>query len=153
MAGNAGKGRVKGVPNKKTQDIAEKLARLGCDSILGMATIAMNNLPCGVCRSTGITRYKLPEPEDCNCDPQPKGQLCPDCLGSGLKDWGERVCQSCWGTLFEACSPELRGKMYSDLAQYEHAKRKAIELSGSVGMPDLAAVLRERYEKRQSNGD
>ncbi len=145
------KGKPKGTPNKKTLEVAEKLARMGCDSIVGMATIALNNLPCGVCRSTGITRYKLEAREACICEADPKD--CGLCLGTGFIEWGERVCQSCWGTLYEACSPELRGKMYSDLAQYQHAKRKAIEHSGSIGMPDVAAVMRERYEKRkEQNG-
>jgi len=33
-------GRVKGTPNKPTQNIIDKLAELGCDPIEGMATIA-----------------------------------------------------------------------------------------------------------------
>jgi hypothetical protein len=36
-------GRAPGVPNKKTADVAEKLAALGCDPITGMAHIAMDN--------------------------------------------------------------------------------------------------------------
>ena len=35
-------GRQPGTPNKRTADVAEKLAALGCDPIAGMATIAMN---------------------------------------------------------------------------------------------------------------
>ena len=37
---NAGKGRKKGVPNKRTLEVAERLAKLGCDPIKGMALIA-----------------------------------------------------------------------------------------------------------------
>ena len=33
-------GRVKGTPNKPTQNIIDKLAELDCDPIEGMATIA-----------------------------------------------------------------------------------------------------------------
>ena len=33
-------GRVKGTPNRKTQVLVEKLERLGCDPIEGMARIA-----------------------------------------------------------------------------------------------------------------
>lgn len=33
-------GRVKGTPNKRTQEVIEKLAALDCDPIEGMATIA-----------------------------------------------------------------------------------------------------------------
>lgn len=33
-------GRKKGVPNKKTQDVAEKIQKLGCDPIEGMINVA-----------------------------------------------------------------------------------------------------------------
>ena len=36
-------GRTKGTPNKRTADVIEKLARLGCDPIEGMARIAMED--------------------------------------------------------------------------------------------------------------
>ena len=37
---NMGKGRPKGVKNKRTLEVAERLAKIGCDPILGMARIA-----------------------------------------------------------------------------------------------------------------
>ena len=119
-------GRQKGTPNKRTQEVSEILARLGCDPFTGMATIALNKLPCGVCRGKGKTKYKI------------EGQI------------HERVCESCYGTLFEACSPELRGKMHAELAKYIAPQRKAVEHSGSIGAPDLAAILRERFAKAAS---
>lgn len=36
-------GRAKGTPNRKTQEVANKLYELGCDPIEGMARIAMDN--------------------------------------------------------------------------------------------------------------
>ncbi|HXJ61970.1 MAG TPA: hypothetical protein VNU68_35480 [Verrucomicrobiae bacterium] len=36
-----GAGRPKGAPNKRTLEVAERLAKLGCDPIVGMARIAM----------------------------------------------------------------------------------------------------------------
>ena len=36
-------GRVSGTPNKKTHELAEKLERLGCDPIEGLAKIALAN--------------------------------------------------------------------------------------------------------------
>lgn len=33
---------MKGTPNKTTVDIAEKLRKIGCDPLLGMARLAMN---------------------------------------------------------------------------------------------------------------
>ena len=35
-------GRVSGTPNKKTHELTEKLAKLGCDPIEGLALIAMD---------------------------------------------------------------------------------------------------------------
>jgi hypothetical protein len=36
-------GRAAGTPNKRTQDVIERLAALNCDPIEGMALIAMDN--------------------------------------------------------------------------------------------------------------
>ena len=35
-------GRVSGTPNRKTHELAEKLEKLGCDPIGGLAQLAMN---------------------------------------------------------------------------------------------------------------
>jgi len=126
-------GRKPGTPNKNTRDIQEKLDRLKCDPHQGMAVIAMNQLPCGVCRGKGKTAYKLPDgshSKDCAITEARliKGKL--KCTCNGV---GQRVCESCYGTLFEACSPELRGKMYAELAAYISPKRKAIDILNSDG--------------------
>jgi len=105
MKGKKTGGRQKGAPNKRTRDVSEKLERLGCDVIVGMATIAMNKLSCGVCRGTGKTRYR-----------------------TKTGAFSKRLCESCYGTLWEACSPELRGKMFSELAKYEYPQRRAIDV-------------------------
>src|SRR5690242_1795873 len=124
-----GAGRPKGSISSATKEIQEKLKRLGCDPFKGMATIADNKLPCGVCRGKGKTPYKLADgshAKDCAITEARlvKGKL--KCTCNGV---GERVCESCYGTLFEACSPELRGKMHAELAQYVAPKRKAIEVT------------------------
>lgn len=119
--------RPVGTPNRRTQDIAEKLERIGCDPIRGMAEIALNRLPCGVCRGELKTRYKLPEGVH---TPECRAANSDKCLCEGV---GVRVCQSCYGSGWEACSPELRGKMYAEIAQYVLPKRKAIEHSGVDG--------------------
>ena len=95
-----------------------------------MVAIAENKLPCGVCRGKGKTPYKLPAE-----------------AGEQIRI-GVRVCESCYGTLFESCSPELRGKMHAELAQYISPKRRAIDLTNSDGSLNQATILRERYVKR-----
>ncbi len=74
-AGHKTGGRAAGTPNRKTLEVAERLAELKCDPIEGMARIA--------------TDEKNP--------------------------------------------PELRGRMFAELAQYVYPKRKAIEHSGPGG--------------------
>ena len=121
--------RPTGVPNKRTQDLQAKLERIGCDPMLGMAEIALNRLPCGVCRGNLRTKYALPQgvhTKECS-----HGNTA-ECTCEGI---GERVCQSCYGSGWEACSPELRGKMYAEIANYVLPKRKAIEHSGEDGGP------------------
>lgn len=116
-----------GIPNRRTQETAEKLARIGCDPITGMAEIALNRLPCGVCRGELKTKFKLPEGAH---TPECRTANSVTCSCDGI---GVRVCMSCYGSGWEACSPELRGKMYAEIAQYVLPKRKAIEHSGIDG--------------------
>ncbi len=120
------RGRPKGSPNKRTAEVQEILAELNCDPVRGAALIALGDVPCRVCRGKGKTQF---QPQQGN-------------------EPGVRTCQSCWGSKKELISPELSGKMYTELLKYIHAQRKAIEHSGNIGQPDLAAVLRERYAKR-----
>lgn len=68
-------GRNKGTPNRRTQEVAERLADLGVDPIEGMARMAMD----------------------------------------------------------ATNAPELRGRMFSELAQYVAPKRKAVEHSATEG--------------------
>lgn len=136
---------------REKADVSARLRALGCDPITGMAKIALGELKCNVCRGKLKTKYRL-EP----------GQHTADCARQINRDLkasrevkcfcghvGERVCESCYGSGYEIVSPELRGKMFAELAQYEHPKLKAIEVSGSLDTPDLAAVLRERFRKHE----
>lgn len=110
-------GRVKGQPNRKTLEFQALLDRMKCDPRKVMALIVLNELPCGVCRGKGRTKYAMPVGEG----EEPKIR--------------ERVCQSCYGTKMESCNPELRGKMAAEMTQYLQPKRKAIEYTGEGGGP------------------
>lgn len=68
-------GRIKGTLNKKTEELAQRLADIGCDPVEGMAIIAMD----------------------------------------------------------ESNPPELRGRMYAELAQYLYPKRRATEIRTDDG--------------------
>lgn len=104
---------------------------MGCDPIVGMAEIALNKLQCGVCRGKLKTKYQLlPGQHAKGCKISLKSDT--GCTCEGI---GERTCLSCYGSGWEACSPELRGKMEAELAQYLYPKRKAIEHTGPDGGP------------------
>lgn len=83
-------GRTKGVPNRITREVSEKLAQLKCDPISGMVRLAQN------------VRNR----------------------------------------------PELRGRMFAELAEYLHAKRKAIELSAPGGKPLFPLEAIREYVKQ-----
>lgn len=119
MKGAKTGGRAKGTPNKATGSVQELLQRLRCDPFEGMARIANGDVPCGVCHGTGRTKF------------QP---------ARGLERLKERTCESCYGSGKERLSPELRAKMYAELAQYVAPKRKAVEMTGASGGPMQARI-------------
>jgi len=104
-------GRKKGTPNKKTQEVIDRLKELNCDPIEGMAKIAMNACPCLSCEEKGFIVVNPEDPED--------KEPCPNCNGDGKL----------------TASLELRGQMYKELAQYVAPKRKAVEITGEGGGP------------------
>ena len=48
----------------------------------------------------------------------------------------------------EAHSPELRGRMYAELAQYIYPKRKAVELKGDPAPPPQSKLVVEFVRAR-----
>ena len=61
----------------------------------------------------------------------------------------ERTCESCYGSGKEKISPELKARMYAELAQYVRPKRKAIEHTVErVG--SIAETLRQRRQERNA---
>ena len=123
-------GRKKGTPNKRTLEVQELIDRTGCtDPLEAMIQIAEGNLKCNVCRGKLKTKYKRDD-----------GSL------------GERICESCYGSGYEIVSPELRGRMWAEVAQYHRPKRKAIEHTVESG-PNLTEVLRARFTKLNEHSD
>lgn len=86
-------GRVAGTPNRRTQDVIERLAALNCDPIEGMARIAID----------------------------------------------------------EANAPELRGRMFAELASYVAPKRKAVEHSAEDGSASVSVSWMSREDVRSSS--
>lgn len=113
-----GAGRKPGVPTRKTVEIAEKLAALGCDPIEGMAKIALGHVPCPRCQGAALAKYRLVG-DEFTFDPE-----------VGV----EMLCRTCWGTGREPIETKLKADMHKELAQYVAPKRRAIEhgATGSV---------------------
>lgn len=99
------------MPNRNTRDVQELLDRMGCNPFEGMARIAAGDVPCGTCHGVGKTPFRIPDSDKL----------------------GQRTCESCYGTMKDKVTPQLRGQMYSELAQYIGSKRKAVELSNPDG--------------------
>jgi hypothetical protein len=123
-------------------DLAERLRELNCDPQQIMALIATNMLPCGVCRGSGKTKYIRQPGRDAQTCPQCRGveRGCANCAEVGFLPAlapivGERLCESCYGSLLEKCDPKLRGEMSSRLMEYLLPKRKAVEHTGLDGGP------------------
>lgn len=107
-------GRQRGVPNRRSLELAQKLAELKCDPVKGMARIAMAEVPCPVC--AGRKKAKFSKAEN--------GRWQHDPLNGTLMK-----CLACYGSGKGRVSLELQGKMLAELAQYLYPKRKAIEVS------------------------
>ena len=151
-------GRQAGViPKAKIIELTAKdiLAKCGLDPIAAMARIAEGDVPCGVCFGKGRTKFQpahrkqtricqtcdgkgvfRPAHRPDEAEPIP----CPTCGGEPYRNepenkLAERTCQSCYGSGKENVSPELRGKMLTELANYVHPKLKAVEHTGKDGGP------------------
>jgi len=83
-------GRTKGTPNRKTLEVAERLAALNCDPLEGMAKLATD----------------------------------------------------------ESNPPELRGRMYAELAACLYPKRKAVEHSAEDGLASVTFSWMSREDVR-----
>ena len=124
-----GSGRKKGTPDKASATATQILERLGCDPISGMVMIASGEVPCGTCHGKGKTKVKASD-----------------------GTFFDRTCESCYGSLLEKVTPDLRGKMYAELAKYRHPQLKAVELSGGLALTSeieqrLAAGRKRAHEK------
>jgi hypothetical protein len=124
-------GRRKGSIPIDRKTVQEILSRLGVDPFEGMAKIALGDVQCNRCLGKLVSPVQLPDGEhsaECSSHEDPENSC--DCEGITL-----RKCQSCKGTGRELVSPELRGKMYAELANYDRPKLRAIEHSADPDNP------------------
>ena len=80
-----GAGRKKGKPNKKTQEVLDKLAELNCDPIEGMARIAKQAIDEGELQLAGnmykeLAQYVAPKRKAIEHTGKDGGDLIPDSI-------------------------------------------------------------------------
>jgi len=109
-------GRQKGVPNRDTLTVRQRMEAMGCDYVGYLAETVNNNIPCAVCRGKGKTKF------------QP---------GNSERFSGERTCQSCWGSGLERIEPKESAKAAATLLEYCHPKLKSIEHHGGETKPPI----------------
>jgi hypothetical protein len=115
-------GRNKGATNKKTLEVIDTLTKLKCNPIEGMAKIAMDDRT-----ALDVKSQKMIKELRGLLKGKPE-----------LLEFFEMILAS-----WQGYAPELRAKMYSELAQYVYPKRKAVELSTDPDNP-LAVQVIER---------
>ena len=122
-------GRKAGAPNKKSQEVIDKLEGLGCDPIEGMARIALQ----------------------AEKDATDSFKSMIDGVSESIAEGSEDI-ESLLDSIFSKHVKERRehlmlaGGMYKELAQYVAPKRKAIEMTGPNGdnlFPDQIKVVYE----------
>ena len=126
MLGKKTGGRQKGTTNRIMGSVAEMLVARNCNPFEVLADIALGSLQCNVCRLAGRTPVHL--------------------KGGKVTD---RQCQSCDGRGWEKLSPAERARASETLCKYLQPTLQAVQHSGSIATVDLAAIMRERYGKRE----
>lgn len=135
-------GRVKGSIAIDRRTVRALLDAMKCDPHEGMAKIALGDVICNVCLGSLESPVDLPDGQhafDCAIS-RGTDERC-TCDGITLKK-----CQSCKGTGREIVSPELRGKMYAELAQYVEAKKKHVEQANDPDNPIVQGYIFKEWK-------
>lgn len=129
-------GRQKGTPNKSTQEVANRLAELGCDPLELSAKIALGQELDGPHPSVKEFRELVLDIEkaiegkvDINTLPDRLTALIDEHLMAGYVPM------------------ELRSKHVADLMQYRHPKRKAVEVTGKDGDDLMPTIDPEKLDE------
>ncbi len=122
-------GRKAGAPNKKSQEVIDKLEALDCDPIEGMARIALQ----------------------AEKDASDSFKSIIDGMNEVITE-GDDDIEGVLNSIFSKHVKERRehlmlaGGMYKELAQYIAPKRKAIEMSGPDGKDLIPEAIKVIYE-------
>ena len=122
-------GRKAGAPNKKSQEVIDKLEGLGCDPIEGMARIALQ----------------------AEKDATDSFKSIIDSMNEAITEGSEDI-EGLLSSIFSKNTKERRehlllaGGMYKELAQYVAPKRKAVEMSGPNGKDLIPEAIKVIYE-------
>lgn len=135
----------RGIRRKQQKDFEAQLEDAGCNPVEILIMIAHNDVPCSVCQRTpGKQRVALEKASECKCG-QSTGLYDPDCWrcsGTGLATATERVCQSCYGTLYEAVSPKVRADVCTTMLNKLVPDLRSIEVRGNIQLEAVAVFER-----------
>lgn len=135
-------GRVKGSVNRTTKLKNQLTSGLPVEKGVAFATLVLDGkVPCGVCHGKGKTKYQPRRKKvdglwiDATADMQDEE----------IVKFGERTCQSCYGSGLERLSPSERLRAALDLIEYGYAKKKAVDVTNSDGSlrPSWEVVIKQ----------
>ena len=122
-----GAGRPFGAKGKNKAAIKDLLSGIVEKGKTYVDQVLDGQVPCGVCRGKGKTRYQAAHSND--------------------KTF-ERTCMSCYGSGFERLSPDTRLRAALDAINYGHAKIQAVQHSITADAAEtLVAVLTARENR------
>lgn len=130
------KGRPKGSPNKKSVELSEKLSKMGCDPIEGMARLALQAERDAETAFGDLVEKLKDRSEKSEAE---------DYFASKLEDICETILHSDLKLILD--HRQFAGTMLKELAQYVAPKRKSVELSGEVGTVSRELTDTERAER------
>jgi hypothetical protein len=125
MTGKKTGGKKLGSINKTTR-LKRSVAAGNEDALEEMRRIARGDVPCGVCHGKGKTKYQPARRSE-------NGEWIVSDPDAGKL--AERTCLSCYGSGKEIISPELKAKMWGEIAKYERPQLKAVQVNGDPENP------------------
>jgi hypothetical protein len=133
MTGKKTGGKKLGSLNRTTR-LKRSMAAGNEDALAEMRRIARGDVPCGVCHGRGKTKYQPARRSE-------NGEWIVSDPDAGKL--AERTCLSCYGSGKEIISPELKAKMWAEIAKYERPQLKAVQVGGDPEKPIQAHLVVE----------
>lgn len=120
-------GRQPGTPNKRTREVADKLAALNCDPITAIAKLALGDIPCTACKDGQVTLSAWYRLQDMKPPESVAKRVAEGEEGAALLS-DLKPCPICDSTKKEYISTKMKFDAHSELLQYVAPKLKSQEI-------------------------